>query len=90
MAVKEYTNRIVQNVGQVIIGKDEAIRQIGFVERLNPKLKWEGHCIIVQLLERLDKCGKALSVIRLVSAENAVKAFLAVIRDPCKLSAMVV
>ncbi len=33
MTVKEYTNRIVQNVGQVIIGKDEAIRQIGFVER---------------------------------------------------------
>jgi MoxR-like ATPase len=28
MTVKEYTNRIVQNVGQVIIGKDEAIRQI--------------------------------------------------------------
>ena len=54
------------------------------------KLKWEGHCIIVQLLKCLDKCGKALSAIRLVSAENAVKAFLAVIRDPCKLSAMVV
>ena len=28
MTVKEYTDRIVQNVGQVIIGKDEAIRQI--------------------------------------------------------------
>ena len=57
---------------------------------LSWKLKWEGHCFIVQLLKHLDKCGKALSAIRLVSAENAVKAFLAVIRDPCKLSAMVV
>ena len=28
MTVKEYTERIVRNVGQVIIGKDEAIRQI--------------------------------------------------------------
>ena len=28
MTVKEYTDKIVQNVGQVIIGKDEAIRQI--------------------------------------------------------------
>ena len=28
MTLKEYTDRIVQNVGQVIIGKDEAIRQI--------------------------------------------------------------
>lgn len=28
MTVKEYTDRIVRNVGQVIIGKDEAIRQI--------------------------------------------------------------
>ncbi|MBQ4220619.1 MAG: hypothetical protein II666_13835 [Butyrivibrio sp.] len=31
---------------------------------INRKLKWEGHCIIVQLLKRLDKCGKALSAIR--------------------------
>ena len=28
MTVKEYTDRIVQNVGRVILGKDEAIRQI--------------------------------------------------------------
>ena len=28
ITVKEYTDRIVKNVGQVIIGKDEAIRQI--------------------------------------------------------------
>ncbi|MCR5558105.1 MAG: MoxR family ATPase [Butyrivibrio sp.] len=28
MTVKEYTDRIVQNAGQVIIGKDETIRQI--------------------------------------------------------------
>ncbi len=28
MTVKEYTDRIVQNAGQVIIGKDEVIRQI--------------------------------------------------------------
>ncbi len=28
MTVKEYTDRIVQNVGQVIVGKDDAIRQI--------------------------------------------------------------
>ena len=28
MTVKEYTDRIVKNVGQVILGKDEAIRQI--------------------------------------------------------------
>ncbi len=28
MTVKEYTEKIIQNVGKVIIGKDEAIRQI--------------------------------------------------------------
>ncbi len=28
MTVKEYTDRIVKNVGQVIIGKDDAIRQV--------------------------------------------------------------
>ena len=28
MTVKEYTDRIVQNVGKVIVGKDDAIRQI--------------------------------------------------------------
>ena len=28
MTVKEYTERIVQNAGRVIIGKDDVIRQL--------------------------------------------------------------
>ena len=62
------------------------ISEANIVERL----KRESHCIFVQLLKRLDKCDKALAAIRFVGAENAVKAFLAVIRDPGKLSAVVV
>ena len=54
------------------------------------KLKWESYCIFVQLLKCFDKCGKALATVGLVSAEHAVKAFPAVIWDPCKLSAVVV
>ncbi len=44
--------------------------------RLFRKLKRESHCIFVQLLKRLDKCGKALATIRPVGAEDAVKTFL--------------
>ena len=57
---------------------------------LSRKLKRESHCIFVQLLKRFYKCGKALTAIRLVRAEDAVKTFPAVIRDPRKLSAVVV
>ena len=30
---------------------------IGKALDIDPELKWECHCIIVQLLKRLDKCG---------------------------------
>ncbi len=53
-------------------------------------LKRKGYSIFVQPLKSFDKSNKALAIIRLVGAEDAVKAFTAVIRDPCKLSAMVV
>ena len=46
--------------------------------------------IFVQFLKCFDERGKAFTAICLVGAENAVKAFLAVIRDPGKLSAVVV
>ena len=41
-------------------------------------------------MKRPDKGDKALTTIRLVGAEDAVKAFLAVIRNPCALAAVVV
>ena len=62
------------------------ISEADIVERL----KRESHCIFVQPLKCLYKCSKALAAIHLVSAEDAVKAFPAVIRNPCKLSAVVV
>ena len=41
-------------------------------------------------MKRLDKCDKALAAIRFVGAENTVKAFPTVIRDPRILSAVIV
>lgn len=58
--------------------------------QLYRKLKRESYCIFVQFLKRLDKSGKALAAISFVGAQDAVKTFLAIIWDPCKLSAMVV
>ena len=63
----------------------------GFIdETLNRKLKRKSHCIFVQLLKCLYKCSKTLATIRFVGAENTVKTFPTVIRDPRKLSAVVV
>ncbi len=50
MTVKDYTDRIVQNVGRVIIGKDEAIRQVVVC------FLAEGHV----LLEDLPGTGKTM------------------------------
>ena len=57
---------------------------------VNRKLKWESYCIFVQLLKCLYKCSKTLATIRFVGAENTVKTFPTVIRDPRKLSAVVI
>ena len=49
-----------------------------FLGELYRKLKWEGHCIFVQLLKCLYKCSKTLATIRFVGAQNTVKTFLTV------------
>ena len=59
-------------------------------KKLPGRLKWKSYRILVQLLKGFNKFGKVLSIISLVSTEDTVETFPAVIWDPCKLSAVVV
>ena len=85
--VKSFEDGIL--VGEIVnVSADESVVTDGVVDI--KKLKRKSHCIFVQLLKCFNKFSKALAVICLVSTEDAVETFLAVIRDPCKLATVVI